>query len=224
MSTFNTGRPRQIAARYMNEDDTIPPSGTPGGGSVTTVNTGTGLTGGPISGTGTISLASNAVLTTDWSWRGVGGINLGPPFNGLSVASAPPGAITASDFMLHFTQIKQKDQSGLVLVEGEIEITCTAPAIPEVDIDFAAFLVGEFPVIGADGNICPPLAPRPGVGGTVSWSALQKPNNGILEVIPVTGITPTDYSYIRIFGTNNGALSGSWKFWFKGQYKTVAVF
>jgi hypothetical protein len=52
---YNSNRPRQIAARYFNEE--TGPTGT-----VTSITTGTGLTGGPITTTGTISIDTTGVV------------------------------------------------------------------------------------------------------------------------------------------------------------------
>jgi hypothetical protein len=64
-----------------------------GGGSVTTVNTGTGLTGGPISTSGTISIANTGVTASTYAYPASVTVNAQGQITAISSGSA--GAVTA---------------------------------------------------------------------------------------------------------------------------------
>lgn len=73
MADWSTEFPRNVAQRYVN---LAPIVGGGGGGTVTNVATGTGLTGGPITTTGTISLANTTVTQGSY-----GSSNQSPTYN-----------------------------------------------------------------------------------------------------------------------------------------------
>lgn len=214
MSNYNSGRPRQIAARYVNEDATIPPSGTPGGGSVTTVNTGTGLTGGPITGSGTISLAPNAVEVVEWAHQG-----LTSALNGLSIDTTPnPGFAGVVTWNLHFTAIKQAGSTQqLVIVSGELICPLGAGAPGQTltwGIDFNQFF---FVGVGDGQGIYPPFTPRSGNVNT-PWVALAGSGVQALDRFPITSGSPGNFTTISCTGFAP-PLGIPYKFYFTASYR-----
>lgn len=99
----------------MVHKSTILQSGTPGEGTVTEVDTGTGLTGGPITGTGTISVANSINHNSLAGYNNTGVFGSVLVGSGLSLSS---GTITASGSAPTFDTIGSGTNTAAAMVVG----------------------------------------------------------------------------------------------------------
>jgi hypothetical protein len=156
-------RAGSLSAEDKQKIDSIPSSGV---GSITRINTGTGLTGGPITTTGTITLLPAT------------GANIGGVKAGAGVTILPDGTLEAFSGVTSVT-------AGLGLGGGTITSSGTVFLKPPIDGNIGGVKAGNNVTIASDGTI----SAAGGAGGTGSFVILDNLSplfNGTRVQFPLT--------------------------------------